>query len=434
VPALKYRLYPLSTDRKEGNAVPIYLRFAHERGDARKKELREKPPEWNKMPLDKLPMAEVKKFLDSFHYNLKQLDLGARRKTADWNYTLDAGNPIGILLPDAQEMRIHAPILVLKARLEIVEGRIGDALRTLETGFSFSRQIGEGPFLINSLVGIGCASQFADCVREMIEQPRTPNLYWALAVIPRPLIDLRKANEVEQGMVERQFPDLEDLERPRSAEGWDQALVNVRKEMDRLRKLVGNAKPTKPGNAVTDPGSKSPDLPAARKYLVEVAGMKAAAVEAMPASEALLRYMSSFFHEFRDEVFKVGYLPPSSIRRKALVDDAERRIKDVPDTDAGLLTRWLLPAVHKVQLRGVLVQRLLAILQAIEALRMHAAAHNGTLPDKLDDVKVVPVPDDPGTGRPFEYQRDGGTATLISRMPGEPPGQTAIRYRVTLRK
>ena len=147
VPAFKYRIYPHTTERKDGNAVPIYLRFAHERNDARKKELREKPVEWNKLPLEKLPLTEVKQFLDGYQYNMRQLELGARRKTADWDYTLDAGKPIYILLPDAQEMRMHAPLLVLKARLEIAEGRYADAVRTLETGLSFSQQIGEDPFL-----------------------------------------------------------------------------------------------------------------------------------------------------------------------------------------------------------------------------------------------------------------------------------------------
>lgn len=153
VPALKYRLYPSTMERKEGNAVPIYLRFAHERLDARKKQLREEPEKWNKLPLEKLPLDEIKKFLDSYKYNFRQLDLGARRKTADWNYTLDAGDPIGLLLPDAQEMRMQAPLLVLKARVEIAEGHYADALHTLETGFSFSQQVSQGPFLINGLVG-----------------------------------------------------------------------------------------------------------------------------------------------------------------------------------------------------------------------------------------------------------------------------------------
>src|SRR5581483_6677320 len=100
VPALKYRLFPSNAERKEGNAVPIYLRVAHERSDAWKKVIREKPSEWNKLPLDKLPLDEVKKFLGNYRYNLRQFELGARRKTAEWNYTLDAGDPIGLLLPD----------------------------------------------------------------------------------------------------------------------------------------------------------------------------------------------------------------------------------------------------------------------------------------------------------------------------------------------
>ena len=77
VPALRYRLYPSAMERKEGNAVPIYLRFAHERSQARREELREKPQAWNKLPLEELPLEEVKKFLDGYKYNLHQLDLGA---------------------------------------------------------------------------------------------------------------------------------------------------------------------------------------------------------------------------------------------------------------------------------------------------------------------------------------------------------------------
>jgi hypothetical protein len=437
VPALTYRLYPPTTDRKEGNAVPIYLRFAHERSDARRNDLREKPPEWNKLPLDKLPLVEVKKFLGTYRYNLKQLDLGARRKTADWNYTLDAGDPIGILLPDAQEMRMHAPILVLKARVEIAEGRFGDAVRTLETGFSFSQQVGDGPFLINSLVGIACGSLMANCLTELLEQPKAPNLYWALAVMPRPLIDVRKASEIEQKMLELQFPDLADLDRPRSAEQWDSTLRNVRKEIERISKLDKDFKSPKPGNASTDPASKSPDLPIARKYLADVAGIKADVLDAMPPAEVLLRYLSSVYHQLRDDVFKAGYLPFA--QRLAVIDravSAERgsRLKAAPDTEAGWLAGLLLPAIRHVQLADVRLPRRLAILQAIEALRMHAAAHNGELPDKLSEVTVVPVPDDPGTGKPFEYQRGGKTATLISRIPGEAPGVTAFRYRVTVRK
>jgi hypothetical protein len=70
----------------------------------------------------------------------------------------------------------------------------------------------------------------------------------------------------------------------------------------------------------------------------------------------------------------------------------------------------------------------------IEAIRMHAAANGKQLPDRLDQISEVPVPDDPGTGKPFEYVRDGAIATLTGRIAGEALGRTGIRYKLTIRK
>jgi hypothetical protein len=436
VPALKYRLYPSNMERKEGNAVPIYSRLAHERSEATTKRLQEEPLKWNKLPLEQLPLDEVKKFLDSQKYNLKQLDLGARRRTADWSYTLDAGDPIGLLLPDMQDLRRQAPLLVLKARVEIAEHRYTDALHTLETGFSFSQQTSEAPFLISGLVGIALGNQFADCLLELIERPDAPSVYWALSMVPRPLIDLRKGYDFEYEMLELQLPDLADLARPRTAQDWDAAfsrsLTHVRTELRRLTEGSKNVKPPKPGTAPNDPASKSPDLPAARKYLAEVVGMSAARIEAMPPAEVLLRYIVHLYHELRDEHFKGTYVPFPQSRQ--LAKEAEARMKSAPDTEAGEIATIFMPAWSKVRLAQNRLERKLAALGAIEALRMHAAAHGGQLPDKLDEVTIVPVPNDPGTGRPFEYRRDGRTATLISRIPGESPESTGLRYRVTIRK
>jgi hypothetical protein len=431
VPALKYRLYPSAMERKEGNAVPLYLRFAHERSDARKKELREKPEEWNKLAPDRLPLNDVKAFIDGYKYNFRQLELGARRKSADWAYTLDAGDPIGLLLPDIQEMRMQNGLLALKARLETAEGRYADAVRTLETGFSFTQQLSAAPFLICGLVSIAGANQLADALLDLEERPDAPNLYWAMTVLPRPLVDLRHENEFEQDMLEMQFPDLADLERPRSAEQWNAALGRFRKELERIGKISNEGQPPKAVNPITGPAEKSPDLPAARKYLTETVGIPAAKVEAMPAAQILLLYVSHFYHEYRDEVFKATYLPFTEGRPLSVATD--ERLKAVPDTEAGRLVSYMLPAVTKVRLAEVRFERRIAMQRVIEALRMHAA-QAGRLPDKLDEVTAVPVPNDPGTGKPFEYQRDGATATLASRLPGESLMVTGLRYRIALRK
>src|SRR5262249_47329180 len=53
VPALKYRLVLPSTDLKEGNAAPIYLRLVHSQPDAARKRWEEAPKPWNRLPVDK---------------------------------------------------------------------------------------------------------------------------------------------------------------------------------------------------------------------------------------------------------------------------------------------------------------------------------------------------------------------------------------------
>src|SRR5262245_9738655 len=62
VPALKYRLLPPSSELREGNAVPIYLRPIHEQSDASRKHWTETPQKWNELPLDQVPLGEAKEF------------------------------------------------------------------------------------------------------------------------------------------------------------------------------------------------------------------------------------------------------------------------------------------------------------------------------------------------------------------------------------
>src|SRR5262245_33496938 len=76
VPALRYRLLPLSSELKEGNAVPIYLRLDHAQTDAARKYLTEAPTAWNQMPVDQVPLDEARKFLRDRRYMLQQFDLG----------------------------------------------------------------------------------------------------------------------------------------------------------------------------------------------------------------------------------------------------------------------------------------------------------------------------------------------------------------------
>ncbi len=451
-PALKYRLLPLVTELKEGNAVPIYLRLRHEQSDASKKYWRDTPQPWNDLPLDKVPLAEARQFLARMDRFLQQLDLGARRKAAEWNYTLDQPDPISITLPDAQEMRSYADMLVLRVRVRVAEHQYAAAAQSFQTGFAFGRHVANGPFLINSLIGIAIANLMTARIPEWIEQPDAPNLYWALTALPRPMISLRHQLELEQRMVELQFPDFADMDRPRSAAEWDAVLKRFRAEARRIYPgfhmtsgLYAGPGP-KPGEPPwqpprerregppadpNEPAAKSPDLSAARAFVARTTGKSAADVAAMPPAQAMLLYIYGTYAHYRDDMYKLTCLPfPQAHPRLA---DFADRLKASGNSEGERLAREFLTPLAKVTGAANGTERRLALLRAIEALRIYAAAHDGQLPDSLDQVTAAPVPLDPGSGKPFQYHRDGATATLISLRPGERQEATGLRYRVTVR-
>ena len=435
-PAFAYRLFPLATERKEGNAVPIYLRLNFEQNDAARKDWAETPRKWNALPVEQIPLAEAKAFIDHYKNFYRQFELGARRKAADWNYTLDQGSVIDILLPDMQSMRGFTPMMVLKARVELAEGNFSAAAHSLETGFAFGQHVGNGPFLVNRLVGLACANQFTDAVLDFVAVPEAPNLYWPLSALPRPLIDLRDSFELEQAVLEMQFTELADLGRPRTPDQWDALLKKIRIAIQSLTELEAQRSEQrfKPivGATPNDPASKSPDLARAHKYLMDHRKLTAANVGAMPPAQVLLLYIVDTYHDFRDDAFKATYLPYLDSRRVSA--EAEARLKAAPDTEARRLPNALLPAIDKVMIAQTRLERKIAALRVIEAVRMHAAAHDGQLPENLSDITLVPVPDDPGTGKSFEYQRYGEIATLIGRIPSEKPETSSLRYRLVMKK
>jgi hypothetical protein len=71
----------------------------------------------------------------------------------------------------------------------------------------------------------------------------------------------------------------------------------------------------------------------------------------------------------------------------------------------------LLPQTIELCRARAQLGRQIALLRHVEALRLHAARHDGELPARLCDISV-PLPDDPFTGKPFDYTVEGTTAHL----------------------
>jgi tetratricopeptide (TPR) repeat protein len=80
------------------------------------------------------------------------------------------------------------------------------------------------------------------------------------------------------------------------------------------------------------------------------------------------------------------------------------------------------------------LDRHVAALQCIEAMRLYMAAHNGMFPSRLSDVTLVTVPDDPATRKPFVYNRTGSKAVLESPATKGARIKDAMRYELNLKE
>ena len=423
------RLLPLESERTPGDAVPIYLRLGAEQQDAALKAINDKSTAFLDGPFADFPVAEARGFVDQWAGKLKQIEFAARRKTAEWNYTLDEQreDAIEILLPDVQEMRTWGWLLAIKARVEIAEKKLDEAARTIETGLSMSRQIAEGPFLINALVGTAMAANFLNRVEEFIAQPGAPNLYWPLTALPRPLVSCRKGMDTEHVMGVFLVPEIADPTAKRTEAEWSSLVMRLHGRWNRLAVMVTQGtegpKPASPAVDVDFAKFRATALVEAKAVLKD----RGITTETMTDDQAIIVAIAAEYRESNDMVFRAYYLPyPEAIPFHAAAAARNKAAKG----QVAKLFALIAPAIGHAHLAEARLDRRVAGLRAVEALRMQAAKDGGKLPETLAKVTIVPVPNDPVTGKPFESRRDGDAVTITSPSGPRDPG---LFYRVILR-
>lgn len=89
--------------------------------------------------------------------------------------------------------------------------------------------------------------------------------------------------------------------------------------------------------------------------------------------------------------------------------------------------------MEKVHQAGARTDRKIAMLRAVEAVRVHADT-TGRPPKELADIKKVPVPNDPLTDKPFVYAVTADGFTIGSPESESVPKALAVSYEVTVRR
>jgi len=358
------------------------------------------------------------------HYGLRLADRAARLDKPDWQILLKLrADGFETLLPDVQMTRALARALQVRFRAEIAGGRIDDALRTAKTMFAMARHLGDHPTLIGELVGIAIASIAITPLEELLEQPNCPNLYWALTNLPNPLVSLDTGMQGERvGIIQWTFRDLDDGT-PMSPDRLNSFIA----DLDKLFKREFPLKLTEGLRAWL--GARTKDermVVAARRRLVEV-GLSEVQVRLFPAEQVMLLDMKRGLEVRFDDAMKTVNLP---VWQAETVTNRH----EPPDEPAPFVDEFV-PAVGQVVRTRTRLDQRIALLRHVEALRLYAAEHGGSLPAQLSDV-TVPLPDDPFTGKPFRYEVTGNTAHLRGTPPSaeEKNPSYNLHYEVTVRE
>ena len=167
--------------------------------------------------------------------------------------------------------------------------------------------------------------------------------------------------------------------------------------------------------------------PQARKYLL-AEGQTEEQVDAMPVLQVAAIYVIEQFERDVQNSLKWVHVPYPQARGR--MGEVEQTLREREARSEFSLSGLMLPALSRAYVQGVILDRRIAALRCVEALRMHAAA-TGEFPASLDAVEAVPVPNDPLTGGPFAYEGGGTGAQLSSAAPDGVP-ERALRYDLIL--
>ena len=420
-PALRYKLLPDATELVPGNAATLYM-LAHNLPDLLD------PPggiDYLNTPIDRLPRQQWEQLLANYSEALLCADLAARRQDVHWDVGLRERG-FNALLPHLNTIKHLVNVLGVQARFQIAQQDWPGALRTMQTGFATARHIADRGVLIHALIQVGVAEVMLNRgVHEWIVRSDSPNLYWALSTLPQPFVDLTSIARFEQASMSFTSPLIAQAMKDKlPTDQWTAAVREIVHLYSARTAPTTQPVPAAALLASTDRIIQAA-LPRAREYLV-AAGFPREQVEAMPPAQAAGAY---FVHQYRmvsDDLWKGWELPyAESAPHMRRAQEELIRLQQQPPLNPLLTT-----APHVWRARFVIARsdRYVAMLRIVEALRDHAARHEGRPPRSLDDIADLPLPMDPVTGKPFGYRSDGQTATLEA---ASHDGSRGRRYELT---
>ena len=150
------------------------------------------------------------------------------------------------------------------------------------------------------------------------------------------------------------------------------------------------------------------------------------ALEGLEPHEAVAAYHARVFTHARSRALKWLHLPLGERR----YDKARAIVEEYEDDYPSNPILIVVPAIDSIVRKIDFSVRMIEVHRVLEAVRLHAAENDGGLPESLDEIEAVPVPDDPVTREPFNYEREGDTVVIATAPDEKDPLGRGVRLTV----
>jgi hypothetical protein len=410
IPALKYQLmFDDAGDRISGNAAILYLDSVLLLNSETREKIQNAHEAYE---TDKKTFSSIADSIEASSA-LKEVELAGRRIDCNWESPFrEMGAET--LLPHLEPLlKGVGRLLSVRAHRQIQKGKTDEAIKTIRLGYEMSDKIGREGTLVSALVALAVAGMMDDCVVELANRPESPNLFWALSVLPRRQNLLRHSLDVESQWAVRWVSNLASVrtDDQLSADQWRAVFANLQRLID-LGSTNGH---TQRPDVVKDASKET--LEKARKEYAAAHHVTTKQVTEVDPICVLGEYYLRQYEVAYDEWSKCrGLAYPALMERAKAFDSWSKKLKEEQRSNPLAHT---LPVMTDVVRKFARADRQLAALTTVEALRAYASTNGGKLPEQLDDIVETPVPANPTTGKPFTYGVSNGTATLSDATLGD---------------
>ena len=233
-PIFKHRFCVPPQDTIPANAATLYLRSFGERfldgplDEAYEEFGDEEVKKWfstDGVPIESLLKTPAKKVSETFDdYINTHIERATRCRYCDWGLAeedLKGMELYSFLFPSLKNTRSISRVLALQTRVAIAEQRFDRAAELIRMNYQLAGNVGKIKFIVAGMTGIHGVHTANNTVIDLIATPNSPNMYYALTELPRPIIDLREGWRLELNALENFFSDALDAEQADlSVESW----------------------------------------------------------------------------------------------------------------------------------------------------------------------------------------------------------------------